>query len=64
MAPAQLVARAPGARGARRLTPRPAPEPVDYTDDYKAVRRDLQWIAIWTILLLVGMIALKLSGLV
>jgi hypothetical protein len=49
---------------ARRLTPRPAPEPIDYTEDYKAVRRDLRWIAIWTILLLVGMIVLKLSGLV
>ncbi len=51
-------------RTARRLLSRPAPEPVDYTADYAAARQDLRWIAIWTVLLFVAMIALKFSGVV
>ncbi|MFN8504763.1 hypothetical protein [Kouleothrix sp.] len=52
------------ARNARRVISRVAPEPVDYTADYGAARRDLRWIAIWSILLFVAMIALKFSGIV
>jgi hypothetical protein len=52
------------ARAPRRVLSRPAPEPVDYTKDYAAARRDLRWILIWTVLLFVAMIALKFSGLV
>ena len=52
------------ARGQRRVLSRPAPEPVDYSKDYAAVRRDLRWIAVWTVLLFIGMVALKFSGLV
>lgn len=52
------------ARPARRVISRTAPEPVDYTKDYNAVRRDMRWIALWTVLLFVAMIALKFSGLV
>jgi hypothetical protein len=37
---------------------------VDYSKDYSAARRDLRWIALWSVLLAVGMIALKFSGLV
>lgn len=48
----------------RRVVSRFTPEPVDYSKDYSAVRRDLRWIALWTLLLFVGMIALKFSGLV
>ena len=58
-ASARVAARAP-----RRTLSRSAPEPVDYTRDYDAVRRDLRWIALWTVLLFVGMVALKFSGLV
>jgi hypothetical protein len=54
----------PAARGTRRVLSRPTPEPVDYTKDYQAVGRDLRWIALWTVLLFVAMIALKFSGLV
>jgi hypothetical protein len=54
----------PAARGTRRVLSRTTPEPVDYTKDYEAVGRDLRWIALWTILLFVAMIALKFSGLV
>jgi hypothetical protein len=54
----------PAARTTRRVLSRPAPEPVDYSKDYAAVRRDLRWIAIWTVLLFVAMVALKFSGLV
>jgi hypothetical protein len=53
-----------GARAPRRVLSRPAPEPVDYSKDYRAVRRDLRWIALWTLLLFIVMIALKFSGLV
>lgn len=64
-APALPVAQAPrSARTARRVISRAAPEPVDYTADYGAARRDLRWIAIWTVLLFVAMFALKFSGLV
>jgi hypothetical protein len=52
------------ARPARRVISRAAPEPVDYSKDYNAVRRDLRWIALWTVLLFAAMIALKFSGLV
>ncbi|HEX5692019.1 MAG TPA: hypothetical protein VFX76_18520 [Roseiflexaceae bacterium] len=51
-------------RNQRRVLSRPALEPVDYTADYTAVRRDLRWIALWTVLLFAAMLALKFSGLV
>jgi len=60
--PASATQRA--ARPNRRVLTRPAPEPVDYTADYAAVRTDLRWIAIWTALLFVAMFALYFSGLV
>ena len=52
------------ARPNRRVLTRPAPEPVDYSADYAAVRIDLRWIAIWTALLFVAMFALYFSGIV
>ena len=54
----------PAAARAQRRSVRPPPEPVDYSKDYAAARRDLTLIALWAGLLIVGMIALKLSGLV
>lgn len=51
------------ARSARRSA-RPAPEPIDYSKDYAAARRDLTLIALWAGLLFVGMVALYFSGLV
>jgi len=54
----------PAPRPNRRVLSRPAPEPVDYSKDYAAVRSDLRWIALWTVLLFVAMIALRISGLV
>lgn len=52
------------ARPNRRVLTRPAPEPVDYSADYAAVRVDLRWIAIWTALLFIAMFALYFSGIV
>jgi|SRR5581483_1661272 hypothetical protein len=52
------------ARANRRVLSRAAPEPVDYTADYDAARRDLRWIALWTVILFAVMIALRFSGLV
>jgi hypothetical protein len=57
-------ASAPPTRSARRMSSRAVPEPIDYSKDYGAVRRDLRWIALWTVLLFVAMIALRFSGLV
>jgi hypothetical protein len=57
-------ARQPSSRTTRRVLSRSAPEPVDHSKDYVAVRTDLRWIAIWSALLFGTMIALKLSGLV
>ena len=54
----------PAARTNRRVLSRPAPEPIDYSKEYVAVRRDLRWIALWAGLLFAAMIALKLSGVV
>ncbi len=54
----------PASRNPRRVLSRAAPEPVDYSADYNAVRRDLRWIALWTVLLFSAMVALKFSGLV
>jgi hypothetical protein len=51
-------------RPIRRTSTRPAPEPVDYSKDYTAARRDLRWIALWSVLLFAGMFVLKISGLV
>jgi hypothetical protein len=48
----------------RRVLSRPAPEPVDYTEDYASVRTDLRWIAVWTALLFIAMFALYFSGIV
>ena len=45
-------------RVARRMRTRAAPEPVDYTKDYRDTARDLRLIALWSILLFVGMFAL------
>jgi hypothetical protein len=61
-APASVPPRA--VRASRRVLTRPAPEPIDYSADYAAVRTDLRWIAIWTALLFVAMFALYFSGLV
>lgn len=36
----------------------PAPAPVDYSLDYAYVRRDLRRIALWSVLLFVGMVAI------
>jgi hypothetical protein len=58
---------APAARPARtnrRVLSRSTPEPVDYSPDYAAARRDLRWIVFWTVILFVAMIALRFSGLV
>lgn len=41
----------------RQVVSRAAPEPVDYSQDYLFVRRDLQWIAIWSAVLFAGMFA-------
>jgi len=60
--PANAAART--ARPNRRVLTRPAPEPVDYSADYAAVRVDLRWIAIWTALLFIAMFALYFSGIV
>jgi hypothetical protein len=54
----------PATRPARRVLSRSAPEPVDYSKDYAAVRWDLRRIVIWTVLLFAAMVALKFSGLV
>lgn len=63
LAPRESAAARP-ARQARRVLSRSAAEPVDYSKDYTAARRDLRWIALWTVLLFAGMLALKFSGLV
>ena len=62
--PAPPVAAPRAPRAQRRVLSKLAPEPVDYSADYTAVRRDLRWIALWTVLLFVAMIALRFSGLV
>lgn len=41
----------------RRFIERTAPEKVDYSQDYAFVRRDLNRIALWSLLLFAGMIA-------
>lgn len=51
-------------RASRRMLTRPAAEPVDYTKDYAASRRDLTRIIMWSVLLFAAMIALRFSGLV
>ncbi|HET9221737.1 MAG TPA: hypothetical protein VFO07_04500 [Roseiflexaceae bacterium] len=61
---ARRIESRPAARTNRRVLGRPAPEPIDYSKEYAAVRRDLRWIVLWTALLFAAMIALKLSGLV
>ena len=61
---ARRVESRPAARTTRRVLSRPAPEPIDYSKEYADVRRDLRWIALWSVLLFAGMIALKFSGLV
>jgi hypothetical protein len=62
--PTQGAAASRVARPNRRVLTRPAPEPVDYSADYAAVRVDLRWIAIWTALLFIAMFALYFSGIV
>ncbi|MEM8529842.1 MAG: hypothetical protein AAGF95_03310 [Chloroflexota bacterium] len=47
----------------RRRRSRRIPEPVDYSKDYAAIRRDLRWIVLWTSLMLVLMLGLRFSGL-
>jgi hypothetical protein len=61
---ARRIESRPAARTTRRVLSRPAPEPIDYSKEYADVRRDLRWIALWSVLLFAGMIALKISGLV
>jgi hypothetical protein len=60
----QATPRGGAARTYRRAVARPAPEPIDYSADYDAARRDLRWIALWSVLLFGAMIALAFSGLV
>ncbi|NJN67180.1 MAG: hypothetical protein HC884_10965 [Chloroflexaceae bacterium] len=48
---------APSRSPQQRRFERPAPKPVDYSQDYAFVRRDLKRIAIWSSLLMVGMFA-------
>lgn len=43
---------------ARRLRTRSAPEPVDYSKDYRDVGKDLRLIALWSVLLFVVMVGL------
>ena len=47
----------------RRRRSRRVPEPIDYSKDYAAIRRDLRWIVLWTSLMLVLMLGLRFSGL-
>lgn len=64
---ATTVANAPRAaatRTTRRMRARAEPEPVDYSKDYQAARRDLRWIVIWAVLLFVVMVVLRISGIV
>ena len=61
---ARRIESRPAARTNRRVLSRPASEPIDYSKEYSAVRRDLRWIALWVVLLFAAMIALKFSGLV
>jgi hypothetical protein len=51
-------------RAVRRIRSRTAPEPVDYTRDYRDAARDLRLIALWSVLLFVAMFALAFSGIV
>jgi hypothetical protein len=62
--PTQAGASPRTARTNRRVLTRAAPAPIDYTADYAAVRVDLRWIAIWTVLLFIAMFALYFSGIV
>lgn len=52
------VASTSNSRVARRLRTRSAPEPVDYTKDYRDVGKDLRLIAIWSVLLFIAMFGL------
>jgi hypothetical protein len=52
------------ARQVRRPVSRPAPEPVDHTQDYVHARRDLLRVVLWSAVLFAAMIALKFSGLI
>lgn len=52
------LAPASSSRSVRRLKNRAAPEPIDYTKDYKYAVSDLRLIALWSILLFAAMIAL------
>ncbi len=56
--------RAASTRSTRRMRSRAEPEPVDYSKDYQAARHDLRWIVIWAVLLLVVMVALRISGII
>jgi hypothetical protein len=62
--PSAATSTSSGRFGRRGTVARIAPEPVDYSKDYAAVRRDLLWITLWSVLLFGGMIALRFSGLV
>lgn len=50
-------------RSSRRRRSRHIPEPIDYSKDYAAIRRDLRWIVLWSSLMLVLMVGLRFSGL-
>ncbi len=60
-APERDPATGASSRRQRRMA-RPAAEPVDYTLDYDIARHDLRRIAILATLLLVVMVALRVSG--
>lgn len=63
--PEAAASRAPQAtRATRARRSRSAPEPVDYTREYRAVARDLRWILLWSALLFGTMLVLAFSGLV
>lgn len=57
-ATATTATSASNSRVARRLRTRVAPEPVDYTKDYRDVAKDLRLITIWSVLLFAAMFGL------
>lgn len=54
----QPVRSASGQGAPRRAPVRVAPEPVDYSGEYASVRRDLWRILLWTVVMMVVMVAL------
>lgn len=56
--PTIVATSASSSRVAKRLRTRSAPEPIDYTKDYRDVAKDLRLIAIWSVLLFIAMFGL------